>query len=100
MSSKIIEVTEFNGAKVVDSYLLYNFIGLNKTAYCRWIKFYKDRGGRDIDWFISEDLLKLNRHIKNRYYFTLEFARGICIRYRTKGSNQLIVFLKEEQNKK
>ncbi len=96
----VINVLIHQNEKVVDSYTLYELIGLKKPHYARWIKFYKERGGRDIDWFIDDKLLKLNRHIKNRYYFTLEFARGICIRYRTKGSNQLIVFLKEEQNKK
>ncbi len=84
--------------RVVDSYTLYNLMGLPKQHYNRFIKKYKNRGGIDIDWFIDNKLLKLNRRIKNRHFFTLEFARAICIGHITKGSNQLIVFLKEQQN--
>lgn len=96
----MIEILVHDGIQVVDSLSLYDKIGLPKVNYTRWLKKYKNRGGRDIDWFISDKLLKLNRRIKNRCYFTLEFARAICIGNVTKGSNQLIVFLKEEQNKK
>jgi phage anti-repressor protein len=96
----MIEVFSLKNHKVVDSFTLYNMIGLKKTHYSRWMKRLRDRGGRDIDWFVSDELLKLNRKIKNRYYFTLDFARAICIQYVTKESNKLIVFLKEEQEKK
>lgn len=96
----MIEVFTLNDKKVVDSYTLYEKIGRPKTNYVRWIKKYKDRGGRDIDWFVSDELLKLNRKIKARYYFTLDFARAICINTVTKGSNELIVFLKEQQQEK
>jgi predicted ATPase len=95
----VVNIYQTANQKVVDSYELYNKIGLHKTQYGRWVKFYKNRGGENIDWFRDEKLLKLNRKIKCRYYFKLKFARGICIRYVTKESNKLIVFLQEEMDK-
>jgi len=100
MASKELEIVNINGVKMVDSYELYIAINLHITHYSRWIKFYTNRGGQNIDWFIDDKLSKINRKVKKRYYFTLEFARGICIRYVTKESNGLIVFLKEEIDKK
>ena len=94
-----IEVVIHEGQKVVDSYTLYCKMGLHIAVYNRWVRNARNRGGKDIDWFLNADLLKLNRRIKARYYFTLDFARAMCIKDRTKGSNELIVFLKEEQNK-
>jgi len=95
----VIEIDLYNGQKTVDSYDLYLTIGLTRTNYVRWIKNIKERGGRDIDWFISDNLKYKNRKIKKRYYFTLDFARAICIRYKLPDSNKLIVFLKEEINR-
>ena len=93
----MIDIKVHNGEKVVDSYLLYNKIGLNKSVYSRWIRNVRNRGGRDIDWFLSEDLKKINLKVKSRCYLTLDFARALCIQYKTRESNQLIVFLKTKQ---
>lgn len=95
----VISIHEHNSQKVVDTFELYSKIGLDLSNYSRWIRNARARGGKDIDWFINADLLKKNRRIKQRYYFTLDFARAMCINYKTKGSNELVVFLKEEQNK-
>lgn len=94
-----IEISIHEGHKVVDTFDLYSKIGLDISNYSRWIRNARNRGGRDIDWFLSDKLLKKNRRIKQRYFFSLDFARAMCIKYRTKGSNELVVFLKEEQNK-
>jgi phage anti-repressor protein len=91
-----IDIIKLGDNKVVDSYRLYCIIGLHKSVYSRWIKNVKARGGRDIDWFIDRDLLLQNKRIKARFYFTLDFARGLCMQYKTKESNKLIVFLKEQ----
>lgn len=96
----MIDIIIHENTKVVDSHELYIKIGLTPKHYAKWIRHQRNRGGRDIDWFLSKDLLDKNKHIKNRLYFTLDFARAQCIKYNLKGSNQLIVFLKEEQNKK
>ena len=100
MTSSIISVCLHEGQKVVDTFDLYRKMGLEISNYSRWIRNSKNRGGKDIDWFISGELLKKNRRIKQRYFFTLDFARAMCIKDRTKGSNELIVFLKEEINRK
>ncbi len=100
MSSKGIEIYIHNSQKVVDTFDLYIKMGLAISQYSRWIRNSRNRGGKDIDWFLSDNLLKKNRRIKQRYYFTLDFARAMCIKDRTKGSNELIVFLKEEINRK
>lgn len=94
-----IDVYLHEGQKVVDTYDLYCKMDLTPTNYSRWIRNSRNRGGKDIDWFISGELLKKNRRIKQRYFFTLDFARAMCIKDRTKGSNELIVFLKEEINR-
>ncbi len=96
----MIEVELHLGNKTVDSYDLYNKIGLSNSNYSQWIKNARDRGGRDINWFVSDVLKYRNRRIKKRYYFTLDFARAICIKYKLPESNKLIVFLKEEINRK
>ena len=95
-SKELIKIYNHKGQKVVDSFELYNKMGLDITHHSRWIRNAKLRGGIDLDWFLNEDLKKLNRRIKTRYYFTLDFARAMCIKDRTKGSNELIVFLKEQ----
>lgn len=100
MTSSIISIYAHNGQKVVDTFDLYGKMGLEISNYSRWIRNSRNRGGKDIDWFISGELLKKNRRIKQRYFFTLDFARAMCIKDRTKGSNELIVFLKEEINRK
>lgn len=96
----MISIYRTQDQKVVDSNELYHAIGLHRTSYSRWIKLYKNRGGENIDWFRDEKLLKLNRRIRVRYFFSLEFARGICTRYGNKQSFKLIVLLKEEMDKK
>ncbi len=101
MASKVdLNILIHNGQKVVDTFELYKKMGLDITHHSRWIRNSRNRGGKDIDWFLSDNLLKKNRRIKQRYYFTLDFARAMCIKDRTKGSNELIVFLKEEINRK
>jgi phage anti-repressor protein len=85
-----IDIGQHNGQKVVDTYELYIKMGLDVSNYSRWIRNARARGGKDIDWFINADLLKKNRRIKQRYYFTLDFARAMCINYKTKGSNELV----------
>ncbi len=93
----VIDIHNHNDQEVVDTFELYVKIGLDLSHYSRWIRNARARGGKDIDWFINADLLKKNRRIKQRYYFTLDFARAMCIKYKTKGSNELVVFLKEEE---
>lgn len=96
----MIDISIHENTKVVDSHELYTKIGLHPAHYAKWIKHQRSRGGRNIDWFLAKELLEENKHIKTRLYFTLDFARAQCIKYNSTGSNQLIVFLKEEQNKK
>lgn len=99
MTKSLVNIEIHKDQKVVDSYNLYLAAGLNLTNYSRWVRRILDRGGRDIDWFISDNLKYRNLRIKKRYYFTLDFARAICIQYISPKSNKLIVYLKEEQTK-
>jgi len=96
----MIDIELYEGQKTVDCYDLYIKIGLHPHHYARWIRNMKNRGGRDLDWFVSDNLKYKNRRIKMRYYLTLDFARAICIQYKLPYSNKLIVFLKEEINRK
>lgn len=95
----MIEIKKHKGFHVVDSFKLYSITGLDISNYSRWMTLAKTRGGRDIDWFIDDGLLKLNRRIKMRCYFTIDFARAMCMRYRNKPCNSLNVYFKEQQSK-
>ena len=90
----MINIFKHNDTEVIDSHELFMLIGMNSANYSRWMLLAKSRGGRDIDWFISSDLLAKNKKIKSRCYFSLEFARAMCMRYRTDNSHKLIVYLK------
>lgn len=82
--------------KVVDSYELYMKMGLIQPHYARWIAKVLYLGTPEEDYITDKALLQLNRKIKKRYYFTLEFARAMCMKTFTNKSVKLIRFLKFE----
>ena len=75
----MIDVVTYKGHLVVDSFELYKLLGKKNSNYSRWVKRIIRFGLHDTEWFIDDDILRINKKIKARYYFSLSFASGISM---------------------
>ena len=95
----MIEIEFHKGQMMVDSRKLYEAMGLHPANYSRWMRETLKLTGRNIDFFEVESLLKVNRRIKIRHYFTIEMARALSIKTLTIHSKKINAFLKMEAMK-
>lgn len=84
-----LRVKKYNNEMVVESFRFFDFLGLNKDYYSKWLKCYLKVGLQNVDYFnitkpTDDDVLCKKE--RKRYLFTLNFAICICLSTRTPES--------------
>ncbi len=87
-----VEIEEYKGIKVLQSWHFYKFLSLAPSAYTRWATTHIiQRGVHGEDYFNLENPLKNDdrQRVWLRLHITLDYAIGLTIHYDTRLAKSL-----------